>query len=264
LYGTIVPSSLAVNFNTFGGLGFTRQRFDEADKVKNIDLIIAGSSHAYRGYDPRIFKKSGISTFNLGSSSQSPLQTKYIVDRYITKLNPRLVIIDIYPILFGVDGIESQIDLISSGLIDKDIVSMSFKMNNIKLYDTYIPGGYVQSFRHLQFKKTRYKQHITLSATQVEAFKATLTELRSRHIKFVIVQAPFSKGNYNSYQNNDEIDKMFAGFGEYYNFNKILNLPDSMYYDDSHLNQMGVNVYNAKLIDTLSKKGYFEKLSMNN
>jgi hypothetical protein len=69
------------------------------------------------------------------------------------------------------------------------------------------------------------------------------------------VQAPFSKSNYNSYTNNDEIDRLFSGLGEYYNFNKILNLPDNMYYDDSHLNQFGVNIYNAKLIDTLKRSG---------
>ncbi|HMG08194.1 MAG TPA: hypothetical protein VK609_06770, partial [Mucilaginibacter sp.] len=49
--------------------------------------------------------------------------------------------------------------------------------------------------------------------------------------------------------------RLFAGLGGYYNFNKILNLPDSMYYDDSHLNQFGVNAYNAKLIDTLKSAG---------
>ncbi|MFB0497389.1 hypothetical protein FHW88_004856 [Mucilaginibacter sp. SG538B] len=288
LYGTIVPASFAVNFNYFGGMGFTRQRFDEVSKIKNVDLVVAGSSHAYRGYDPRIFKKSGISMFNLGSSSQSPLQTRYVLGKYVTKLKPKLVIVDVYPVLFGVDGLESQIDLISSGLIDKDIVALSFKINNIKLYntllfgafnnefhikkqklsdnqgDTYIPGGYVQSFRHLQFKKTRFKQNVNISATQLEAFKAGLNELRSQQIKFVIIQAPFSRSNYASYQNNDEIDRVFSSLGEYYNFNKILNLPDSMYYDDSHLNQRGVNIYNAKLIDTLSKRGHFRKLSMNN
>ena len=288
LYGTIVPASFAINFNYFGGMGFTRQRFDEAARLKNVDLVIAGSSHAYRGYDPRIFKKSGISMFNFGSSSQSPLQTKYVLDKYVTKLKPKLVIVDVYPILFGVDGLESQIDLISSGLIDKDIVALSFKINNIKLYntllfgafnnkfhikkqkvsdnegDTYIPGGYVQSFRHLEFKKTRFKQSVIISATQLEAFKSGLEELRSQQISFVIIQAPFSRSNYTSYKNNDELDKLFASLGEYYNFNKILNLPDSMYYDDSHLNQQGVNIYNAKLIDTLSKRGHFLKLAMTN
>lgn len=280
-----MPASLAKNFDNFGGLGFTRKRMSEAAKAKGVDVIVVGSSHAYRGYDPRIFKKEGLTIFNLGSSSQSPLQTKYLVNKYVKNLKPKLVIVDIYPILFGVDGLESQIDLISSGLMDKDIVKMSFEINDIRLYnslifgafnntfhlkkqmkndvkgDTYIPGGYVQSYERFKPKKVRFTQKITISALQLEAFKKTLAALKSENIKYVIVQAPFSKSNYNSYTNNDEIDKLFAGLGEYYNFNKVMNLPDSMYYDDSHLNQLGVNIYNAKLIDTLKKGGVFNAVT---
>ncbi|WP_299582208.1 hypothetical protein [Mucilaginibacter sp.] len=288
IYGMVIPSSLAKNFNYFGNLGFTRKRLNEAKEIKNVDLIVVGSSHAYRGYDPRIFKKAGINTFNLGSTSQSPLQTQYLVSKYIKNLNPKFVIIDIYPILFSVDGMESQIDLISSGLMDREIVKMSFDMNNIALYnslifgafnsifhlrqqkksdnkgDTYIPGGYVQSYKSLKFKKTRFTQKITISAIQLKAFKKTLEYLKTNNIKYVIVQAPFSKSNYDSYTNNEEIDNLFSGLGEYYNFNKILNLPDSMYYDDSHLNQFGVNIYNKKLLEILRSKGDLTKIAMRN
>ena len=197
IFGLVIPSSFAKNFNYFGIRGFTRKRFNEAKQVKNVDLIVIGSSHAYRGYDPRIFKKAGISTFNLGSSSQTPLQTRYLVNRYIKNLNPKFAIVDVYPVLFGVDGVESQIDLMSSGLMDKEIVKMSFDINDITLYnslifgifndtfhlrkqskpkaegDVYVPGGYVQSYENLKFKKPRFTQKITISATQLEAFKKT-------------------------------------------------------------------------------------------
>lgn len=285
IYALVVPSSFVKNFDYFGIKGFTRERFNEAKETKDVDLVIIGSSHAYRGYDPRIFKKAGITAFNLGSSSQSPLQTRYLVKKYIKTLKPKFVIVDVYPILFGVDGLESQIDLISSGLMDKEIVKMSFEMNNITLYnslifgaindvfhlrkqkksvpngDVYIPGGYVQTFERLKFKKPRFKQKITISATQLAAFKKTLEYLKANHIKYVIIQAPFAKSNYNSYTNNEEIDKMFSSMGEYYNFNKLLNLPDSAYYDDSHLNQHGVDIYDTKLIDMLKNKGDLEKIA---
>ncbi len=288
IFGLVIPSSFAKNFNYFGIRGFTRKRFNEAKQVKNVDLVVIGSSHAYRGYDPRIFKKAGISTFNLGSSSQTPLQTRYLVNRYIKNLNPKFAIVDVYPVLFGVDGVESQIDLMSSGLMDKEIVKMSFDINDITLYnslifgvfndtfhlrkqsgpkaegDVYVPGGYVQSYENLKFKKPRFTQKITISATQLEAFKKTLNYLKANNVKYVIVQAPYSRSNYNSYTNNDEIDKLFSSMGEYYNFNKILNLPDSMYYDDSHLNQFGVNVYNAKLLELLRSKGDLTKITMRN
>jgi hypothetical protein len=247
-----------------------------------------GSSHAYRGYDPRIFKKSGVTAFNLGSSSQTPLQTRYLVHKYFKNLKPKFVIVDVYPLLFGVDGLESQIDLISSGLMDKEIIGMSFDINNITLYntlifgifnntfhfarqkksieraDTYIPGGYVESYRNLKLTPTRVSQKIQISPVQLAAFRETVAYLKSNHIKYIIAQAPFSKSNYNSYLNNDEIDELFSRMGEYYNFNKLLDLPDSMYFDDSHLNQLGVNIYNAALIRMIKAKGVLSNIAVNN
>ena len=46
----------------------------DADTTINIDVLVLGSSHAYRGFDPRIFKKAGIKLFNFGSSGQTLLQ----------------------------------------------------------------------------------------------------------------------------------------------------------------------------------------------
>ena len=41
-------------------------------------------------------------------------------------------------------------------------------------------------------------------------------------------------------------------YGTYYNFNEMISLDDSLhFYDSHHLNQNGVNIFNAKLIDVL-------------
>jgi len=43
-------------------------------------------------------------------------------------------------------------------------------------------------------------------------------------------------------------------YGEYYNFNNILNLNDSLHFNDpDHLNQLGVDVFNHKLINILDR-----------
>lgn len=54
-----------------------------------------GSSHAYRGYDPRVFSDHGLSTFNLGSSSQRIMHSYIIAKEYISSGNT-LVILDVF------------------------------------------------------------------------------------------------------------------------------------------------------------------------
>ena len=62
-----------------GCYGHTFTRMQDAQKTKNVDVLIVGSSHAYRGIDPRILQKDGISAFNLGSSAQTPINTKVLL-----------------------------------------------------------------------------------------------------------------------------------------------------------------------------------------
>ena len=43
-------------------------------------------------------------------------------------------------------------------------------------------------------------------------------------------------------------------YSEYYNFNEIITLNDTLYfYDSHHLNQDGVNIFNKKLIELLNE-----------
>ena len=91
-----------------GAYGHTYSRLSEVDTIQNIDLLFLGSSHAYRGFDNRYFERVGITSFNLGSSSQSSVQSNYLLKRYLKQLNPKQVIIEVYPLTtFGLDGSES-------------------------------------------------------------------------------------------------------------------------------------------------------------
>lgn len=92
-----------------GGVAFTK--FQEWDPSGHWDAIVIGSSHAYRGYDPREFAKRGYSMFNLGSTAQTPLSTYAILDHYVTSERTGLVIIDLYETGFAQDGFESVCDL---------------------------------------------------------------------------------------------------------------------------------------------------------
>lgn len=77
----------------------------------------------------------------------------------------------------------------------------------------------------------------------------------SKHIKLILVQAPVTNSYYKSIKNNQQLDAFFTSIAEYYNFNKIMKLSDTLdFYDSNHLNQIGVEKFNKELIKTISLK----------
>ena len=117
-----------------GGHLFSRTK--EIPNYKNPDVLFLGSSHAYRGFDPRVFDQAGIASFNLGSSSQT--------------LQPKFIVFDVFPIVFQLDGIESTADLISCDHIDASICKMAFKSGNVKVINTLIYGLYQEYVRDIR------------------------------------------------------------------------------------------------------------------
>ena len=118
LAGDFIPSKWTKNLiYKSGGAGHSLNRFDEVKNKENVDILFLGSSHTYRGFDNRIFNNAsanGFTSFNLGSSAQTPIQTEVLLNRYLNQLNPKIAIYEVYPITFTLDGIESAMDLISN------------------------------------------------------------------------------------------------------------------------------------------------------
>ena len=101
VWGKFIPQKLKPNLQYIqGAYGFINTRAKEARISDGVDVLILGSSHAYRGFDVRIFGEAGYKTFNLGSSSQSPIQTYLLLKRYLDLLKPKLVIYEVYPTTF--------------------------------------------------------------------------------------------------------------------------------------------------------------------
>lgn len=259
--------------------GHQFSRMKEIKAARDIDLLFLGSSLTYRGFDTRIFRKAGFNAYNMGSSSQSHLQTELLLKRYLDNLNPKMVIYEVYPGLFTVDGIESCVNLIGNDSNDFETVKTAFKLPHFKVWntlfyglyadaigknegliedlrkndkDTYVAGGYVQ--RDLKFFKniTHPLDTWALESAQLEAFENAISMLKKHNIPFKLVQAPVTKGIYKSYTNNSEFDSLMMTYGDYVNFNKISVLDDSLhFYDERHLNQNGVEIFNGGLMEKL-------------
>lgn len=260
--------------------GHSFTRFSEVDTVENIDILFLGSSHAYRGFDTRIFEKYGYKTFNLGSSSQTPLQTEVLLNRYLEKLNPKIIIFDVNPMIFSMKGEESAYDLISNDINDINSFFMTLQLNHTKIFntflfattidifklnknlkeetikndDTYIKGGYVQKdISYFKIQNEKEDRWIKIK-NQNSAFERIVNKIKSKEIKLILVQAPITLNLKNSYSNNSEFDDYVKKFSTYYNFNELLKLDDSLHFFNSHhLNQNGVEIFNEELIKILKK-----------
>ncbi len=280
-WGRYAPSWFKPNINyRIGSYGHMYSRLSEIKNYKDIDILFLGSSHTYRGFDTRIFLDSGYKTFNLGSSAQTPVQTKVLLSRYLESLNPKLVIYEVYPATFNMDGVESSLDIIANDINDSHSLEMALKINNIKTYNTliygfirdllglnssfseptikgndkYISGGYVE--KELGFyKPTAFvKKKISLRDYQLESFSEVVQLIKNKNIELMLVYAPITKVNYDSYSNTTYFDSIMKRYSNYYNFNEIIALNDTQHFDDAHhLNQNGVNIFNKKLIELLNE-----------
>jgi len=278
IFGLFAPGILKKNLNyKLGGNGFLYSRLQEAKGHHKVDVLFIGSSHAYRGYDSRIFSDHQMTSFNLGSSAQPPIITEIFIKKYLDKFQPKLVIFDVYPKVFGSDGVESSLDVLANEEIDRNLFKLAFDVNHIKTYnvliyswfrqkfglnknfrelkhrnlDTYIEGGYVESYQKYKPKRPITNSKYELNAHQFDAFKQIIAILKDRKTPYVLIQSPISQKLYHSISNNTEMDSIYTKYGRYYNFNNTLKLPDSLFFDDNHLNQNGVNIFNQDLIKTL-------------
>jgi len=285
LWGNFAPQRLKPNLNyRIGSYGHMFSRLKELKTIDEVDLLFLGSSHAYRGFDPRVFKKElskDIEVFNLGSSAQTPIETELLLSRYLDKLNPKTVIYEVYPGTFSSDGVESSLDVISNDINDLSSVRMAMNINHIKTWNTlifgsfwdffglnsvfiepkqkgndkYVPGGYVEKkLTHYKYMKYSKKQW-EFKKSQFDGFERCLSVIQNKNIRLIFVYAPITSALYRSYVNNDIFDTKMQMYGEYYNFNEIIELDDSFhFYDSHHLNQRGVNIFNKKLIDVVFLK----------
>jgi len=275
-----IPSTFKPNLKyPFYSTGYTYSRLQEAKETSDVDILFIGSSHAYRSFDPRIFERYGYKVFNMGSSAQTPAQTRVLVNRYLEKIRPKFIVFEVYIGVFANDGTESALDIIANDKNDINSYCMSIRSNNPKVYntllyktlidlmniktgtdtelkrkiDSYVKGGYVErkinDFEKSSLGKWKLKQ------TQISEFEKIISLLKSKGIKFILVNTPVTTCFFKSIPNNNEFDSIMNSSGEYYNFNYLMKLDDSLHFLDSHhLNQKGVELFNDSLISLLRRR----------
>ena len=266
-------------YHWFGG--DTYQRFNEFEKNKKFEVIILGSSHAYHGYDSRIFKASALNAFNLGTSGQSIFNTELIAKNLLNHSNCKLVVLDIYPGTFQTDGFESTSDLIANisshsaaieiakGQKDIRVINMlalrflSHKFSNpIYQDENYVNGGYV--IRRDSVKKDfdfeSYLSEYELTSKNLNALKNLLLYFNEQNIKCIVVNHPMplkiSPEKFELFDREIQAVVKLTGH-EFKNFASGHDLDTkNHFYDHHHLNHAGVSIYNEQLIAYLKQNSY--------
>lgn len=275
IFFLIVLSNTKIgNLNLFNKeKGHMFNRLQQADSLNSLDILFLGSSHAYRGFDVEFFEKKGYTAFNLGSSNQSLLQSYILLDNYISKVNPKYVIIEVNPLSFCYDGDESNLDLLintQKTSIEASILFHSPNLININtlVYKTITnkstkeqknekPEGYYKGYIRKDSVFNIPVQKVTnlqrnLKESQIKYLDKTLSLLKKNKISYFLVYAPVTE-NFRKYYNNFPIDSIMKD-KNFINFSDLENINDSLnFYDSHHMNQSGVNIFNEILIDTLKR-----------
>lgn len=284
--GTVSPQSRYRNIKfARGGYGHLHSRLKEVDTTRDVDILFLGSSHAYRSFDPRIMRARGLHTFVLGSSHQSPVQTRMLLERHLDALSPTLVVMDVFAMTVPTEGEESALNVISNTDIRWDMVRMALHTPSVSVLNTlvvagwrqlvgadrgyrepaylpadmdaYIPGGYVQK-GPIPFKGTRDPQPLdrTVPAFQQEAFQDVIEMFGSTGVPVVLVQTPVTSGFRYTAEERAFLRARFEPYGTYLDLSDLFPVDDTtLFYDGHHMRQRGVEHFDRVLLDSLHALG---------
>lgn len=280
IWGSLVPDLYMKNLvYTVNNNSHMYSRLEEVKSYSPVEILFLGSSHSFTAFDPRIFEEEGYSSFNLGSAAQTHIQTQYLLDNHLRSLNPEIVVYEVFPHIFTIDGVASTIDLVMNDDFNADLGLMVFKTKNLmalnvlffdtyvelnnskknylnkRITEQYVSGGYVE--KKMDFNNemsTASEEEWKPLPKQVEAFDENLRIIREKGAEVLLVRAPYTEG-YKNYSNPEELRDFFRSRGIYLDFKDQVNLNDSLdFYDSHHLNQNGVEKFNNAFIEVLKEK----------
>ena len=283
-FSIILPLPYVKNVkHPLGGNGHMFTRLLELKGHGPVDVLFLGSSHTYRGFDPRIWEQRGYSSFNLGSSSQSPVQTELLAKECLDELQPKLVVYEVYGVLGNLDGVESALDLIANRKVDLASLKMVLRVRNMLAFNSMIHGatrqllGVDRNFNELRsippdlYILGGYVEHEETAADtsttprttgggpksfQWTAFQRTLALLKEHSVPVVLVEAPTTRNFHRElHATPSEVDQWLRAQPNFLDMNGVAGLADSThFYDRHHLRQQGVALFNNALIDSLASR----------
>ena len=257
------------NLQRNGGQELQMMRDLTSNQIK-YDAIVLGSSHAYRGYDPRIFEQAGVSLFNAGTSSQNAKGSLVLYNEYL-KDRADVFILDVYDPVFELEGTESNMRLIQNvpthaaafALVKQEVKmytlnALAVRLASLNLKDEapnndYIKNGFCEKKGILYAVEPLNDSVFDANEEMFVAFETMIKQMQSDGKRIVLCSHPLpASAGLRNYH-----DKFLQKFSPLI---QCLGVPyiDLTYYtegfginefaDISHLNQEGVVLYNQLLL----------------
>jgi hypothetical protein len=269
--------------------GDTYEKYREFSRTNQYDVIITGSSRAYRGYSPFIFDSAGYNCFNLGTSAQSIKNTYFIIKHYLNADNCKLLIVDVFAGAFTKNQLESSSDLVENlndpsaaydvAMHNKDIRTMNIAM--LRFFteedqpyfskEDYSGKGYSEKGDSLSkqqqndfFAKKKLKhKKLEIDDEQIDYFNKIVDLCAEKHIKVAFVYSPVSYF-YDYSIHHDFVGKLKPTIEKnhlpFFDLSKCDSINTAYhFYDDSHLNSAGVAIFNHALINELQRNNLLSK-----
>lgn len=264
--------------------GGTYIKFREFDQHKKWDVLIMGSSHAYRGYDPQIFNEYGYTAYNLGTSDQNMMCTYYIAKNFVHKNNCSTVILDLYDRVFTQQNIESMSDVVQNVTSEKAALEVAMHSNDIRGFNmiafrmfsklrtplntdtTGFINGYLPSDKTLKPPVKMRKWKYETNKFQMKYLDKLLKYLTDEGIKVILTEhplpIPYAPKDHDLFRKDilSVADKYQVNYYDFMKDSTLNFLPNFL--DETHLNRKGVYAYNHKLIEVLIDKKELRKMSL--
>jgi hypothetical protein len=269
-------------YQSKGGVSYTK--FQDWAKEDTCDVIVIGSSHAYRGYDPRVFERRGYRMFNMGSSAQSPLSTFAVVEGYLTKERAPLLIIDAYENAFDHPGVESVSDLTRNMDSDRSalLLAASFRdlrglnMFTLRMLDKGSPpswahkeyignGAAISPDSALTTVKYPKPRGFQMNHRQLDRFLDCLDLCRERGIRVVLASHFYPQqgelARHAAFKTMMDSVLLQRGHDlDWFDLAETPGIDDHDHFcDHNHLNEAGARLFGEMLVDSLVAHGYLTR-----
>lgn len=133
-----------------GGDTFHKLRWLETKPA--VDLMILGSSKAYRGVDCNWLSNRGLETINLGTTGQDLCTSLAIAKSHYSELGVKKIVVELSAISFESSGLEARINLLSN-VPERDLSYRLLNFRDPRLINVYMASSMNFSLSPLFDKK---------------------------------------------------------------------------------------------------------------
>jgi len=263
-----------------GGGGYTQLRFREAEHYGPVDILFVGSSRGIMAFDVDEFSRNGLRTFNLGSTGQCPLNSYFLLENFVDRLNPRLVVFESNCLTLESDGLESFFDLNRNMNMSEVLVKMAWAVENPHALTAlasrlvwlpvqpmeknkqctfpgikYIEGGFIKAEINNKKEFEDKARIIKINPRQLEYLDKSLKLLKERNISVLLTIVPETIEQKNSFSNYEEIINALDSLSKvrttsFIDFSSNQGLNSRNHFCDfHHLNAAGAELFSRHLIN---------------